>query len=136
MSNHIANESPRAIVSRFLVALDHEARAGIVLSAGSYFQDVAKRVYVKLTSNGRANWYFGGDRISYSDLHYYLVSHAQRRIDEHAAKEANARLIAAAPELLAALRRATEFLAINCSDAVPATLLHCRAALAKAGVQS
>lgn len=45
---------------------------------------------------------------------------------------ANARLIAAAPELLAALRRATEFLAINYSDAVPATLLHCRAALAKA----
>jgi len=47
----------------------------------------------------------------------------------------NARLIAAAPELLVALTRAAEFLAANYTDAdMPDILPACRAALAKAGV--
>jgi hypothetical protein len=127
------NESPRVIVSRFLVALDLAARANTYHSACTYFQ----RAIVRVEIRGRAaHWRLGGTRISYSKLCDYLVKHAQRRIDEHAAKEAKAKLIAAAPDLLAVLQLLLECPGVHTTEQTRGETYHALicAALAKAGV--
>lgn len=86
------------------------------------------------------------DTIAGSDKPYIFSSGAYRTVAKiimnaspgsewKEERNANAALIAAAPDLLAALARATEFLAANYSDAdMPDILPACSAALAKAGV--